>query len=336
MKTILLVTIFLFSLPSLASSLIKDKSVTRTIDCFSGNFSSYDSWLGFMEKKYKSSPKGELQIKKSIANFKDNFTQDKFDYFKSSLICKNFSYTVDGNTVEGFLIMPKDVKEKIPVLIYNRGGNGDFGAVVFGAMMHDLFPISTSGFAIIGSQYRGTFIADSPIHDEFGGGDVKDVAALLDIIPSIDGVDEKRIGMFGASRGGMQTFLVLKESKNIKAVATISGVSDLLQELEFRPEMENVYKNIIPDYDKNKIVELSKRSVLNWVDKIPLDTPVLILHGESDEKVSVQNSIKLAKKLSQANMPHKLVIYKGDDHSLSKSKNEAHNEIIKWFKIYLQ
>lgn len=332
----LLIALFLtLSLNAIAVPVIKDKSVTNSSDCFSGVFTTYDSWLGFMEKKFKRSSKSEQDIQKSISNFKNEFTESQFNRFKNALDCNVFSYMVDGNPVKGYIIMPKNSKEEIPVLVYNRGGNGDFGAVVFGAMMHNLFPISESGFAIIGSQYRGTFVSDSLVQDQFGGVDVKDVTALLDIIPNIDGVDDKRIGMFGASRGGMQTFLALKASKNVKAVATIALDSDLLKGLEYRPEMENVYKNRIPNYNENKIVELSNRSVLKWVDKIPPNTPILLLHGTDDERVSVQHSISLAKELAKINFAHKLVLYKGDDHFLSKNKDESHNEIIKWFRKYL-
>ena len=79
-------------------------------------------------------------------------------------------------------------------------------------MMRNLFPIANQGFVIIGSQYRGTGSKNNLL-DEFGGKDVNDVTALLDYIPSIKDADPERIGMYGASRGGMQTHLVLKQTK---------------------------------------------------------------------------------------------------------------------------
>ena len=35
------------------------------------------------------------------------------------------------------------------------------------------------------------------------------------------------VGMLGASRGGMQTYLALKQTDKVKAVAVIAGVADL-------------------------------------------------------------------------------------------------------------
>jgi len=221
------------------------------------------------------------------------------------------------------------------VLIYNRGGNGNFGGVVFGSMMSNLFPIANEGFVIIGSQYRGTFIKKSSVSDEFGGSDVNDVTALLDYIQNIEGADVQRIGMYGASRGGMQTHLALKQTSKIKAIATIAGATDLLKELDFRPAMEKVYANRIPDYDKNKVAELKRRSVLTWVDELSQNIPILLLHGEDDKRVSVNNSIELAEALTKHNIPHKLIVYPNDNHRLMKNKEKANKELISWFREYL-
>ena len=140
--------------------------------------------------------------------FDSMFGKDKFNQYKSNLSCSTFKYQVDGNEVEGYIIKPKSSLNKLPVLIYNRGGNGGYGSVVFGSMMHNLFPIANEGFVIIGSQYRLSR-TKGILLDEFGGNDINDVTALLDYIPNIKGADAQRIGMYGASRGGMQTHLAL-------------------------------------------------------------------------------------------------------------------------------
>jgi dipeptidyl aminopeptidase/acylaminoacyl peptidase len=266
--------------------------------------------------------------------FDSTFEKQKFNLYKSNLICNNFKYTVDGNIVNGFVIKPKSVQNNIPVLIYNRGGNGNYGAMVFGSMMHNLFPIANEGFVIIGSQYRGTF-TDNIMLDEFGGKDVNDVTELFNYIPSIEGADPERIGMFGFSRGGMQTFLALKEVENVKAVAAISGASDLLSGLNYRPGMEKMYKHRIPGYEHNKEKELAKRSVLTWVEELSPDVPILLIHGTNDKRISKKNSIDFADALSENSIPHKLVLYSGDDHDLTLNKEKSNLELVKWFLKYL-
>ena len=334
-KYLLIISIAISSFSTQASNLINDERVKDQKSCFTWIFNDYNSWRNGMEKKFKRKIKSVEKLNQALTLFDSRFGKEKFDFYQSNLSCSTFKYLVDGNTVNGYVIKPKLSKGKLPVLIYNRGGNGNFGGVVFGSMMHNLFPIANEGFVIIGSQYRGTFTKNSSAHDEFGGNDVNDVTALLDYIPSIEGADEQRIGMYGASRGGMQTHLAIKKVKNIKAIATIAGNSDLLKGLTYRPEMEKVFKHRIPDYEKNKVAELEKRSVLNWTKDLSPNVPILLLHGTNDKRVSVNHSIDLAASLKKNNIPHKLVLYPDDDHGLMRNKEKANKELVRWFREYL-
>jgi len=322
--------------PSDANKPINVQEVTNFINCFGGQFTNYEKWRGFIKDKYAKKSKSEEILNKRLAWFDSMFGQEDFNKYKANLSCYNFTYPVDGGQVHGYIIKPKEHEQDLPTLIYNRGGNGRFGAVVFGSMMHNLFPIANEGFVIIGSQYRGSFSQKNDL-DEFGGQDVKDVTALLKYIPDISGADATRIGMFGYSRGGMQTHLAVKQAKGagIKAIATLAGNTNLLRGLDYRPAMEKVYSRRIPSYQKNKQTELANRSVLTWVDELSKEMPILLIHGSSDKKVSVQHSLDFAHSLTEHKVPHKLVIYKGDDHGLKENKQKADQEIVSWFKAHL-
>ncbi|TKB01990.1 S9 family peptidase [Alteromonas portus] len=333
-RYLLLVSLLVPSFLSSASNLLKHEQVKNERSCFSWIFSDYSSWRNQMKNKYEKSTKTEEAVNKKLAWFDSMFTQEKYDLYKSSLDCSTFEYEVDSHMVKGYVIKPKGADKKLPVLIYNRGGNGNFGGVVFGSMMHNLFPIAKEGFVIVGSQYRGTHTKSDTL-DEFGGKDVRDVTALLDLIPAISGADSNRLGMYGASRGGMQTHLALKHSNNIRAIATIAGNTDLAKGLIYRPEMEKVYEKRIPNYLENKQQELDKRSVLKWADKLSPNVPILLLHGTADKRVSVKHSEDFASELVRYNIPHKLVLYPNDSHGLIKNKEAANNEIVSWFHKHL-
>ncbi|MBB1440907.1 prolyl oligopeptidase family serine peptidase [Shewanella sp. SG41-4] len=300
-------------------------------DCFSGPFTSYDNWINFMERKFSRKIKNPELLKNKMDGFKKQFDKDEFNTYSNNLSCTNFTYNVEGTDVLGFVIKPKESTTDLPVIVYNRGGNGNFGGVVFGAMMNNLFPIANKGFVIVGSQYRGTFGSpDKGEQDQFGGSDVQDVVGLVNLIGEFDGADTSKIGMLGASRGGMQSFLALKQLNNIKAVATIALNADLNADLATRPEMEKVYKHRIPGYKGNENKKLAERSVINWVDKLPSGVPILLIHGENDVRVSASHSKTFAKALKETEIEHKLVIY-ADNHFISSNTTKAHNEITKWF-----
>ena len=334
-KTLLTGIIFLLALQTQAANLINHEEVKAQRDCFRNNYSNYTTWRESMENKYRKKLKAEAKVTRALNRFDQTYSKKAFIAYQEKLTCQTFSYLVDGHKVYGFMIKPKVVENKLPILVYNRGGNGHYGAVTFGVMMRNLFPVAEQGFVIIGSQYRGTYNKNSAVDDEFGGKDVEDVTTLIKLIPHISVADENRVGMFGASRGGMQSYLVLKQSDNIKAVAVIAGNADLVTGLEQRPTMARVHRKRIPNYESNQQVELEKRSVLKWLDKLPQDVPILLLHGTSDERVSVEQSITLADALDKLGMPHKLVLYPGDNHGLSQNRAQANQEIVNWFEKHL-
>lgn len=332
-KYLTLMLLALYSFTSQADHLINDERIKKQKNCFRGQFTSFDKWRDFMEREKKKRVKSEVKLAKQMA-FLDAMFKDKFGQYQENLSCSTFTYQVDGNEVHGYVIKPKLHNKKLPVLIYNRGGNGSYGSVVFGSMMHNLFPIANEGFVIIGSQYRGSLSKQDSL-DEFGGNDVNDVTALLNYIPNIEGADPQRIGMYGHSRGGMQTHLALKQAENIKAIATIAGNSSLLKGLEYRPAMEKVYSNRIPNYQENKKAALASRSVLTWVDELSPNVPILLLHGTNDKRVNVKHSTDLADALAKNNIPHKLVLYPEDNHGLRANKEKANKELVSWFNKYL-
>ena len=334
-KLLLFASLFLTVFSISAAKIIDDEHVTKETDCFTGIFADYDSWHQFIAQKNKRKAKNEKAYLKRIKAFEETFPQDMFDNFKTNLTCHNFKYKVDDVEVLGYIIKPKVTKNKLPVLIYNRGGNGNFGNVYFAAMMRNLFPLAEQGFVVIGSQYRGTLTKNDEL-DEFGGKDVNDVLALIDFIPHIAGADENRIGMLGVSRGGMQTHLAMQHTNKVKAIATIAGATDLVKELTFRPNMEkHVYVRRIPNYKENKQAELEARSVMNWVDKLSPKVPILLIHGSEDKRVSVENSIQFAKALEAHHIPHKLVVYEGDNHFLMNHKKQLEAELVNWFNTNL-
>lgn len=52
--------------------------------------------------------------------------------------CIVFKYPVGDLLVDGYIMKPKGQKN-LPVLIFNRGGNGRYGAVNFAVMLFTLF-----------------------------------------------------------------------------------------------------------------------------------------------------------------------------------------------------
>ncbi|MEM9546814.1 MAG: prolyl oligopeptidase family serine peptidase [Bacteroidota bacterium] len=271
----------------------------------------------------------------------ENFEEKKFSekfHFLENVNMYEITYLSDGLKIQSFAAIPKK-EGKYPVIIYNRGGNRDFGALqLFRGkakypVAYYFSQMANEGYVVIGCNYRGCGKSDG--NDEFGGKDVNDVLNLIEVVQELPEADETKIGMYGWSRGGMMTYLTLPQTNQIKAAVVGGAPAD--KTIIDRPNMEtNVYAELIPNYWKNKEEELKKRSAFYFADQFPKDVPLLILHGNSDWRVKSSNSLKLAMELDKHRVPYRLKIYEGGDHGLREFRDDVDYEVMNWFKRFLK
>lgn len=252
-----------------------------------------------------------------------------FDKFMQDVECFRFTYLVDGHTVEGHMARPRAAPGQAhPVLVFNRGGNDRDGLNRFPALVAYHVNFAAQGYATISTQYRTA--------DEFGGKDVDDVMALLPIIDGMPGVDKENIGMWGVSRGGMMTYLAAMRSPRFKAIGIVSGVSNLSEEVRRRPEMEQLFRRLMPNYAVDRDAALRARSVIFQMDRFPRTLPVLLIHADADRRVHVSNATDMAAKLAERAQVHRLVVYPGADHDLAPFRDAYRNEVVRWFDQHLR
>ena len=137
---------------------------------------------------------------------------------------KSITYLSDGLKVKGYLLAPTK-GEKLPCVIFNRGGNREFGALTDLSVAAFLVRVASWGYVVVASQYRGN--AGGEGKEEFGGKDVNDVLNLLPLLKSLPQADATRVGMYGWSRGGMMTYLALAKTDQIAAAIVGGGLTDL-------------------------------------------------------------------------------------------------------------
>lgn len=242
------------------------------------------------------------------------------------------TYDSSGIPVAGYLFVPRQPGPH-PALVYNRGGYGTFGMLAPDLTFLQLADLSAEGYVVAASQYRGTAGAEG--HDGFGGEDVKDVLSLVDALTEMESVDLTRIGMLGHSRGGMMTYLALTLSDRIRAAVVLAGPTDLAAGLKYRPEMMRVYARAFGSDDGGLEAALDARSAVNLVEQLPTTTPILILHGTGDWRVSPTDSLRIAEQLLARQIPFRLVMLEGGDHGISEYELEVQSMIRDWFGRYL-
>lgn len=243
------------------------------------------------------------------------------------------TYASDGLAITGIEVLPTLADgEKIPLMIYCRGGSGDYGMLSAGQVTALMAPFATRMRAgVLASNYRGN--GGSEGHEEFGGADVHDVLNLLALGKQQPWWDGKNIFMLGWSRGGMMTYLALKHGAVVNAAAVGAGVADLVDGARFRPEMEEkVYERYIPDFAARREEAMRERSAVCWPEA--LTAPLLIMHGDADDKVPVTQARALAQQLKALEKPVRYVQYAGGNHALKQHWKQWVDEVVAWFEAY--
>lgn len=236
-----------------------------------------------------------------------------------------FFYEGDGLQIEAYLSLPLQIleeEESSSCLIFNHGGNQDYGALETVQTCFYAYQFQT---ICIASNYRGC--GNSEGTDEFGGTDVKDVIHLIDLCEKFSFINEKEMNMLGISRGGMMTYEVLREDSRIHKAVVVSGLADSFMSYEEREDMREVYEELVGGSPDELPEEYEKRSATYWVDEI--NTPLMIFHATGDSKVSVEQAEKLVEKLEEAGKEYQYISFDADTHG--EIREEDVSAIVKWF-----
>ncbi|NBD95943.1 MAG: prolyl oligopeptidase family serine peptidase [Gammaproteobacteria bacterium] len=310
------------------SQLAEIESVGDVESCFAATFDTYDSWLQSRAAENHHFNEG---------SFKEQIPRQDYVRYSDRLDCAFFEYEVDGLTIGGFLVVPRGAAD-LPVILFNRGGTAEYGRMDFAGLFLNVFWLADAGYAVIGTQYRGGMGLPAEIGgtDEWGGSDVRDVLALVPIAQALEVADAERLGMFAGSRGAVNMFRASLELEVLKAMVSVSGAYDLAREAQLRPRMERIYREYIPGFEENRELVLAQRSVVEWVDRLDLNVPILLLHGTYDERASAMGALRFARLLQERWHPYRLVMFENDDHFLSDHQKEMREIVTEWFARYLR
>jgi dipeptidyl aminopeptidase/acylaminoacyl peptidase len=248
---------------------------------------------------------------------------------------EDITYLSDGLKVKGYIAYPK-AKGTYPVLIWNRGGYADKGALDDLRAFLILASTAAWGYVVLATQYRGNRGGEG--QEDWGDKDINDSLNLIEVAKEIPRADISRIAIEGASRGGMTTYRALTMEDRFRCAIVHAGVSDIFALAEIFPEFGRFVDNRFGDMtvdDRQR--EMSMRSAVYFADQFPKDCPILLLHGDKDRRVPISQSQALAAELKRLGRPHELVVIEGGGHVALKDgsykKIDGYRKA--WLKKYL-
>lgn len=234
-------------------------------------------------------------------------------------------YLCDGLRISGFIGASKDYQNsKHPILILNRGGEVD----LYRMSPSYVAAWAEEGYVVLASQYRGSG-GKSEGTDPFGGDDIHDVTKLVDIGGQLAFADTDNIFMFGVSRGGLMTYGACRDDDRIRAAVSVSGVSDVaaLYNTQEAYRQEH-FVRMIGGTPEEVPEEYARRSAVNWAEEI--NVPLMLIHGDQDERVDVSQAILLAKRLEEYGKDFELIVLEGADHE-GVSWTDYYDPAARWF-----
>lgn len=247
-------------------------------------------------------------------------------------VVERIIYLSDNLKVKGYLAYPRDNSgKKFPCITWNRGGYENRGAIDSFTARGMFGQIASWGYVVFASQYRGN--AGGEGKEELGGSDVNDILNLIPLAGELEFADKEKWGMEGWSRGGMMTFLTLKQNKSFLCAVLVGAISDFKMNANKNRNIKKYYSELIGK--DNLEEEINKRSAINFVEQLP-KIPYLVLHGLADEDVSPLQSIELSKKFYELNIPHRLVLFEDGDHYLKRHRKEVDALRKMWYEKYFK
>jgi acetyl esterase/lipase len=249
------------------------------------------------------------------------------------------------------VFLPKHrIHTPTPALLWIHGGgwergdkNGNSGAEL----------LADAGFVTASLFYR--LSGDSPFP-----ADVEDCKCALRFLRANAakyGIDPNRIGVAGASAGGHLAELVVTAgpsaglegdggwqdvSSKVQAAAAYYGASDFtVGAMQFQHHTGKVIIKLFRGTEKEKPELYRKASPLFYVSKD--DPPLLLAHGEEDDLVPFDQSVRMAAAYRHLALPVEFIAVKNAGHDFQQtgtvpvtpSIEENHRKTIEFFQHYL-
>lgn len=212
----------------------------------------------------------------------------------------------DGVMLGGYLFKPEAGRPPHPALVVLHGFGRNAWTERYLAEL-----AAASGYKVLVLALRGWLGAEGD--SDQGLRQPDDVLAAIDWLRRLPSVDPDRIGLIGASMGGQVALLTAARRAPIRCVAALFPPTDLEHWYVANPHMQP-YLDDLADAGGLRL-----RSPLYHVHDI--DTPVLLLHGDNDENVPLEQSLRMTETLRAAGKEAELLIVSGASHFFSVREN---------------
>ena len=243
---------------------------------------------------------------------------------------------LNGTTrVQGWLMLPRDFvpDKKYPLIVNVHGGPS--AACMSRWDERGMGPESALGYFALcpnprGSYGQGELFTQGNVKD-FGGGDFRDIMAGVDALCKQYPIDTKRIGIRGHSYGGYMTMWAETQTRRFAAAVAGAGLSNWLSYYG----LNDIDEWMIPFFGASVYDDpavYAKSDPMHFVKAVK--TPTLILVGDRDGEVPMEQSVEWWHALETLHVPTQLVVYPNEGHAIAKPADARDYAVrsLDWFE----
>lgn len=243
----------------------------------------------------------------------------------------------DGLDMQGWLLLPpgSNAKGPLPMVTLVHGGPLLAHLNRYTPAYREQGLLATSGIAVFmpnprGSTGWGLEFAESNIGD-MGGKDWEDILAGIDHCVELGIADPDRQGIAGNSYGGFMAAWAVTQTDRFKAALMRAGISDW-RSFHGKTSItawDSIFYGDADPWDPDGIFK--EFSPITHVKKVK--TPTLIIHGEIDRDVPVEQAYLFHRALTELGVETELVVYPREPHGFSERAHilDSTRRTVAWF-----
>lgn len=269
------------------------------------------------------------------------FANQALNEYETSTV-ERFSFEMGADTLQGFVLKPLHYEQgkKYPAILTIHGGP----KTVYGAVLnHEMQMLAAQGYFVFFTNPRGSdgYGSDwADIRGRYGEIDYQQFMRFTDVVlERYPEIDQQKLGVIGGSYGGFMTNWIIGQTTRFAAACTQRSISNWfsmygISDIGFYFTSDQCAAD--PWSNPQKLWALSP---LKYADQIK--TPTLIIHSDEDYRCPIAEGMQLYTALKVHDVPTRMVIFKGENHELSRSGKPLHRlrrlaEISDWFEQYLK
>lgn len=253
----------------------------------------------------------------------------------------------DGDALEGLLARPDSSSRRLPLVVWLHGGPEGHVVRAFDPTVplalpafdpHPVQLLATRGFAVFLPNFRGSAGYGAGFRRAVTGRPAEtlaeDVLSGVDALVERDVADPERLAVAGWASGGTRVGEMLGHTGRFRAATTGAANFNLIAAYadgDFLVQWHSLMGGTPWDrpeaWDRASPIRQARN----------VTTPTLILHGEADPFVPVDQAVGYYNALRQHGVPAELWIYPGAGHGISRLSHREHAArlILGWLERWL-